>query len=159
MILPLVILFLAFGAATGANGIEGSIEAVEAFYTESEKITKDFIRDEQFTFSQLAEKARAVKDLKEVEWSEAPSERRAQRLRGVVEDYANKRISSILYTINGKAELEGKLHSLKGAILSRLDERLKSEVPVQKEPRPLPPDTRSPQEEVPPGEPSGLWDR
>ncbi len=157
-----------FAAAVSAAypAISAAIESIDSFYTDSDAITKDFV-SEGFRLTSVVSRDAALKEIRSVEWTEEPSERRGQRLRSVVEGYMTVRISEIERELAGFAKdkkeslevMRARLDSLRDAILERLEKVLKSESREKKEIKPVPIIDRPPQETPAPGEEPGIWYR
>lgn len=143
------------GAATSA------IEAISSFYTDSEVITKDFIPEARIR-ALPPDREAAIHDIRTMEWTEEPSERRSARLRAIVEGYMRGRISAIKKELGEKesfTSLLQRLNALKDSGLGRLDEALKAEIKEKKEIRPVPIIDKPPQETPAPDEAPGIWYR
>lgn len=171
MVLPLfgIISCAVFAAVVSAAhpvAISAAIESIESFYTDSDAITKDFV-SEVFRLASADSRDAALKDIRSVEWTEEPSERRGQRLRSIVERYMTVRISEIEMELagfekdkkNGREAMRARLDGLRDALLERLEKVLKSESRDKKEIRPVPIIDRPPQETPAPGEEPGIWYR
>lgn len=143
--------------------ITAAIESVDSFYTDSELITKDFI-PEELRRAYLPDRDAAIKEVRSVEWTEEPSDRRSARLRAIVEGYMTGRVSAIKKELEKKENLEGlllRLNELKDENLGRLEKALSAEVREKKEIRPVPiPIIDKPPQEAPaPDEAPGIWYR
>ncbi len=141
--------------------ITAAIESVDSFYTDSELITKDFI-PEELRRAYLLDKDAAIKEIRSVEWTEEPSDRRSARLRSIVEGYMTGRISAIKKETGKKADIEGlllRLNELKDENLGRLDKAFGAEIREKKEIRPVPIIDKPPQETPAPDEAPGIWYR
>lgn len=161
-------IFGAFSAgsvlAAHPDAIDAAIESIGSFYTDSDAFTKDFV-SEGFRLASVSAKDAAVKEIKSVEWTEEPSQRRGQRLRSIVEGYMRGRINGIEKELAARRPKEGpeglllRLGKLRDDILSRLEEALKSEARDKKEIKPVPIMDRPPQETPAPGDEPGIWYR
>lgn len=151
-------------SAAHPDAIDAAIESIDSFYTDSDAFTKDFV-SEGFRLTSLSAKDAAVKEIKSVEWTEEPSQRRGQRLRSIVEGYTTRRISELEQELaahrpkDGPEGLLGRLGKLRDDIISRLEKALKSEAREKKEIRPVPIIDRPPQETPTPGDEPGIWYR
>ena len=156
--------FAAVVSAAYPVAISAAIESINSFYTDSDAITKDFV-SEEFRLTSVVSRDAALKEIRSVEWTEEPSERRGQRLRPVVERYMTVRISEIERELAGLEKKEGfevmraRLDALRDALLERLEKVIKSESRDKKEIKPVPIIDRPPQETPVPGEEPGIWYR
>lgn len=158
IIVPALFLTAATAHAESA-GVKNAIEAIEVFYTETETITKEFSGAGPAP-EIIVERDKSIKALKEIKWSEAPSQRRAERVIETVESFMNSAIGHVHRQFGSGDGRIKRLYTAKESILTHLKETLETESLQKNGRKTVPPVMeRLPQEKEVPGGPTGVYDR
>lgn len=167
LLLSLVLIPSALRAQTGSIG--AAVGIVREFHTEKERLMKGVDGGAVFMEAKKRSdvmKERASNDLKAINWTETPGQKRFDRVYRLVESYTDGEISSLRGLVERSKGVERarmeeavrKLTALRTAKLSELNEALKSETYEKKGIKPVPVIDVSPKGSTP-GEEHGIWFR
>lgn len=144
-----------------------ALNIVNEFYTEIETLTSDFdaAKNEEFKRALIDNRDAMAKDIKELNWVEAPGERRFRKIKAGVTGYLDKQTALVerfgKNAPEDKARLQDALKKLsqsKEKMLQNLVDSAKADTPPKKDRKTVPIIDRSPYETGPEGEKS-IWDR